>query len=715
MERGRYRNRVNKAAAGIAALFLLFGAAFFVQAADYGIEQVNVNMPEVVAYYTMGDSSDILEDAALGSDILEIESQVPFTETGESVEYHILLDVSKSVDETDFREALAGLVDFKKNLRSGDKMILYTFGDEVRTPILNGNESVQAAEEIINGISRESMNTYLIQAVVTTVEDIGKTEEEENERNVSDRTRRVVIVISDGFDDADSTVGRYTAVSTLQAAGIPVHKIALNASLQRSDEEKKSRRAELNDIANSTGGIPWSVDMAESVSMSQAFADIQDVINSEYCAVMKAPTNKVSDRDETLTLSFMSGKTAKRSVTVSRHLSDTTAPTAQAYEQNGRICISFSESVTGATDRNNYLVTHEGKNLVIARASDISDSPLQTVVELTFENDPLDNGSYDIKLSGIKDNSEEANVLTASEMTVEITGGKELDKTKPTVTGPEIYGKNEGFLVHFSEDVKNAADNGNYKIIHYTDPADFDKESDDKEIIPVSQAIYNDKDFSATLLPEGGLKDGYYDIEIQNIQDTSGNKIEKTTVHSVEITGQGESRVTRIVNLILKWLPLILLAVVALFILLFVRIMRKIKGNSDSVVVRNANGDLVQVDVDAVPNEEGKIEVKVAPAQPRLPITVWINNGSGDAKRVDSEIIGSMIVGRAAGECDIYCDDKQMSKQHFMLSLDAGEVFVTDLESTNGTSLNGILINGSERVLSGDTITAGNLNFRIEW
>ena len=111
-----------------AVMLLVFGLSAQAEAADYNLEQVNANMPDITVYYTVPEGSDdSLASATLGSDALEIEDQVPFSATGEPIEYNILLDISKSVDETNFRQALEELITFKKTLRSGDRMLLNTF------------------------------------------------------------------------------------------------------------------------------------------------------------------------------------------------------------------------------------------------------------------------------------------------------------------------------------------------------------------------------------------------------------------------------------------------------------------------------------------------------------------------------------------------------------------------------------------------------------
>ena len=676
-----------------------------ISAADYGIDQVNVNMPEIVSYYTIPEGDeDPLVSASIGSNTLRIEETVPLSETGDTAEYYVLLDISLSVAEEDFKKAEEELIRFRNELPPGDRMILFTFGDEALTEVLAGDEDAATAEEAIRNIKRESMNTYLNQAVLETVTRIKDAEEEAPDPE-SSRTKKSVIVISDGFDDADSSVGRYSAVSTLQTSGIPVHTIAVNSSLSRSDEEKKSRRSELSDIANSTGGVPWSVDMGETVSMEQAFQNIGNPTGQEYRAVLRAQTNKASGDAERLILRFESGKTIERSVLLDRHQKDDTAPTAEAYEQDGRIRVLYNEPVKGGEDRNNYLVKYEGKNLAPIQITGISEDPFQPEIELIFEKDPLENGDYEITIKGIRDNSMEENLLEETVLPIKIEHGTETDKTAPSAADIEIYGENEGFIIRFSEEVKGASDTGNYRVSHYT--AESVADGKEHEAVTVQQAVYNTQDSSVTILTGEELREGYYDIEIQNITDSAGNRMEQTLLTSEKIPAKEEKLSEKVRGYVNKWWPAILSAAVAALFILILGIRRKLRGKPGEKIALPG----------VTPDPPDRVHIVDDTSIPRLSVTLWMSNGLEQPKSIERTIIGSIIVGRLSTACDIICEDPQMSKQHFALSVEEDGLFVTDMNSSNGTFVNRIKIPPGEKVAlkSGDEILAGNIRFLPEW
>ncbi len=78
---------------------------------------------------------------------------------------------------------------------------------------------------------------------------------------------------------------------------------------------------------------------------------------------------------------------------------------------------------------------------------------------------------------------------------------------------------------------------------------------------------------------------------------------------------------------------------------------------------------------------------------------------SGSAPEVVSAKDGA-VAGRS-GSCDIVLDDPTVSKQHARFHARAGHVFVEDLQSTNGTLVNGKRIGQQTALRRGDRIGLG--------
>jgi len=70
------------------------------------------------------------------------------------------------------------------------------------------------------------------------------------------------------------------------------------------------------------------------------------------------------------------------------------------------------------------------------------------------------------------------------------------------------------------------------------------------------------------------------------------------------------------------------------------------------------------------------------------------------------EVAHDCVLGRAR-ECGIVFDDAAVSKVHAKLSLGGGVATLTDLDSTNGTTLNGVRLMGPATLRRGDRIGLG--------
>ena len=69
------------------------------------------------------------------------------------------------------------------------------------------------------------------------------------------------------------------------------------------------------------------------------------------------------------------------------------------------------------------------------------------------------------------------------------------------------------------------------------------------------------------------------------------------------------------------------------------------------------------------------------------------------------------VVGRSK-RCQVYIDDPYLSKKHARIYLKDGSFYIEDLESTNGTFLNGRRLGKqSVRIKDSDKISFGNISF----
>lgn len=180
---------------------------------------------------------------------------------------------------------------------------------------------------------------------------------------------------------------------------------------------------------------------------------------------------------------------------------------------------------------------------------------------------------------------------------------------------------------------------------------------------------------------EDFYKDDYI-LKCSNIRDDSQdeNIMDDTVEFTIE---EGVNAKAAAVKNIIKtywWIGLIIL--VLIIGIIAIRIIRK---KAVKIVEVNPD-DLVKAD--------------------RKLIRLTITDRSGAIKDVEWDVEGSLFVGRS-NICNIYFDDDRLSKQHFVVEVNKMGCYIEDLESTNGTFVNGVKITSRRMLLDGDVITVG--------
>lgn len=75
---------------------------------------------------------------------------------------------------------------------------------------------------------------------------------------------------------------------------------------------------------------------------------------------------------------------------------------------------------------------------------------------------------------------------------------------------------------------------------------------------------------------------------------------------------------------------------------------------------------------------------------------------------------GTSVIGRGA-EADIRLEDEMISRRHCEISWDGGKVTIRDLGSTNGTFVDGILLQGPMEIDSGNRLQIGKMILKIDF
>ena len=156
--------------------------------------------------------------------------------------------------------------------------------------------------------------------------------------------------------------------------------------------------------------------------------------------------------------------------------------------------------------------------------------------------------------------------------------------------------------------------------------------------------------------------------------------------------------VQKILGFLVEYWYLILIFIVVLvtITILFVVIVKKGKNKKKEKII-----------VDLLDENE----YVVSKRKKNKPISFIVENNAND-KRFEYLITNKVVCGRA-DFCDIVFNDSKMSRYHFCIQKQKKKYIITDMNSTNGTYLNGIKLIESKELKNKDRIFAGNTTITV--
>jgi len=267
------------------------------------------------------------------------------------------------------------------------------------------------------------------------------------------------------------------------------------------------------------------------------------------------------------------------------------------------------------------------------------------------------------------------------------------DEIPPTVKARQESDKS--ISMTFSKKVLNAEIPDNYKVtvdgdtiltVHTVEVSDSNP---DEVILIFQDPFYN----------------GEYEITCKNIYDDSKEANLVTWVSRIKVEdGLKED------SGIIKFLKDFWFVFVALFTVLSVGltlllVYLRVKKNKGVVVVDGK--------VTLQSNMEVKQRVDIE-KETGHKLIVQLRDGKNSIKEIPILVSGSVIVGRSS-ICNLYFNDNNLSKQHFAIEEGADGFYILDLNTTNGTMVNGIKIHQKRKLQQGDLINAGMLEMTLRW
>lgn len=270
--------------------------------------------------------------------------------------------------------------------------------------------------------------------------------------------------------------------------------------------------------------------------------------------------------------------------------------------------------------------------------------------------------------------------------TVTISAKSTADNTPPAfLDNPTVSKEKNTFSFRLSENIstKEGAPLQTSNIL-------LSRENEKKVEVQDVAVANNDGDYVMTITLKDRMIQGDYYIQLQNVTDVSVEK--NAFVQTLSFScDQGLSP-------FLGWLLnywyifVILLVVLFLFLLLF-------------LIMKKKNVKSIKELFISLPPTEYEVKHFVAPPQGKK-LNLYIDYPNGSHQEITGDIVQSAMFGRSE-TCNFVFQDPKMSRQHFCIGCEGDRFIITDLETTNGTYVNGVRVSEPQVLHPGDKIFAG--------
>lgn len=264
------------------------------------------------------------------------------------------------------------------------------------------------------------------------------------------------------------------------------------------------------------------------------------------------------------------------------------------------------------------------------------------------------------------------------------------DEEAPKATNVQYIKESNLIIIDFSEKVSGASSISAYKIT-----------AEDGSNIGIASVEVTESGTRVEIKIKDEIDNGKYQISFEGITDCSNEKNSLTDSQTIEIDGIVQEKQGVPLWIIIACIVVGILIIVGGIVFATMLSKKKegeIESSADSQQVMNR---LIEHEGSSVIQEKHHVK-----AEQVRRIRLRIKTGKTSEQNIETNLVSSLIVGRS-NTCDIYIDDNKLSRQHFVIESDGEHLYIMDLQSRNGTMLNGMCIHGRQVLHSGDKIVAG--------
>ncbi|MEI6414247.1 MAG: VWA domain-containing protein [Pseudomonadota bacterium] len=268
---------------------------------DIAISQTLTEGPAMTAYVAVTDEAGTAVTGieasqirgTVGSHVAEVKSLIPFANSGEGVAYIFLVDISRSLSGERFEQIKKALRSWIATLGTHDRVALLSFGTGVQTR-LDFTRDIAALNAAIDGLALTDRQTFLHQALVRGMA-LGRQHAE------GLPTRRVIVILTDGIDDAAGGVTEQEVSARMAEGPVPLYAIGFSSVHDRIKREAGLKL--LGRFARQSGGMFVE---AGRDDLATTYAAMKKRIHEVYRATLRCAACVLDGNRYRLQLSLVS-------------------------------------------------------------------------------------------------------------------------------------------------------------------------------------------------------------------------------------------------------------------------------------------------------------------------------------------------------------------------------------------------------------------------
>ena len=276
MNNNSARSLVRYACAASLLLFLIFipvsgpGKADAEVVGHFGVTQLLDLGDEIQVFFELqGPTFENIYDlelselsASLGSVHLPVLKMLPFKQANEGISTVLLVDISKSLSPARFSRLREALMNWVDSMAPVDRSALVVFGKETRI-LSDFTDDREHLKNIIAELGPSDMETELFNGIIQAISLA-------SQRNALIPGRRIILLLSDGVNDAPGSATQEEALASISSSGLPVFALGYVPTGGSAGEMEKSLGV-MGMLARSSGGELYREDKG---NFSEIYASI---------------------------------------------------------------------------------------------------------------------------------------------------------------------------------------------------------------------------------------------------------------------------------------------------------------------------------------------------------------------------------------------------------------------------------------------------------